>query len=531
MKKTLFVLTIAIAAIIGTGNAQSKFGNALKNAAKKVAKEVVDDTKETAKKAANDAVDNATKKTNDAIDNAKQSAVNSASNAVSNAVSGNRSSSSSAAPSVNAKIPGNALYVSSSTGSNRNDGSKSAPLKNIAKALELAPAGATIVVAEGNYFGMLNSGNIVITKPVTLLGGYSSDFSERDILKHRTLIQPTSASNGSASGNGTIQIRSIQAPNDKVVIDGFILDRGNSISYNARGEGKPEGVDCPMMNPIGVAGIGGESLTDNPVNTTETAIIYFDGYQGVINSVNVYVRNCTFVNCPNFGIIGMLKGGSLNVENNVFVNVRMATLDVRGADIKSVIPINFRYNTVLFVWSRLKDLGDMGYGYRMIPGTSNTVENNIFGCATFSAIDRTHVDSDKTREAMRKDVVKGNIFFLNRQTDLTLPGGGMFLRVSANDFDDVEQLSAVSGNKVLTDPSLFNGKINKAYLQGFLNLKTSSNMSVDYNSSANQFRSAFGMNLQGTGTTTTSMYANRYPWQEALLLFGAVNGCGAQALK
>ena len=98
-------------------------------------------------------------------------------------------------------------------------------------------------------------------------------------------------------------------------------------------------------------------------------------------------------------------------------------------------------------------------------------------------------------------------------------------------FDDVEQFTEVAGNKVLTDPSIFNGKINKAYLEGFLNLKTSSEMSVDYNSSANQFRSAFGMNLQGTGTTKTNMYANRYPWQEALLLFGAVNGCGAQALK
>ena len=56
-------------------------------------------------------------------------------------------------------------------------------------------------------------------------------------------------------------------------------------------------------------------------------------------------------------------------------------------------------------------------------------------------------------------------------------------------------------------------------------------MSVDYSSSANQFRSAFGMNIQGTGSTTASMFANRYPWEEALSLFGAVEGCGAQAIK
>lgn len=509
MKRTVIIMALAIAAIVGTANAQSKFGNALKNAAKKATQEVVDDTKKSANKKAENAVNNAVQGT----------------------ITGTNKSTSAPVYNSPSRIPSNALYVSSTTGSNRNDGSKSAPLKNIAKALELANAGATIVVAEGNYYGLLNCGNIVITKPVTLLGGYSTDFSERDVLKHHTRIQPSASSNGSVSGNGTIQIRSVQAPNDYVVIDGFILDRGNGIAYNAKGEGKPAGVESPMMCPIGTAGIGGENFEESSVLTNEISMIYFDGYQGVINNVNVVIRNCAFVNCPNFGIIGMLKGGSLTVENNVFVNIRMATLDVRGADIKSVVPINFRYNTVLFVWSRLKDLGDMGYGYRMIPGTTNTVENNIFGCAVFAGMDRTHVDSDKAREAMRKEYVRNNIFFLNRQTDLTLPGGGKFLRVRANDFDDVEQFTEVAGNRTLTDPSIFNGKINKAYLEGFINLKTSSEMSVDYNSSANQFRSAFGMNLQGTGTTKTNMYANRYPWQEALLLFGAVNGCGAQAIK
>ena len=422
------------------------------------------------------------------------------------------------------------LYVSGNTGSNRNDGTKDAPFKNLQKALDVMEGGETILVAEGNYYGLLNKGNIIISKPVTIMGGYNSDFSERDVLKDRSMVQPTPASNGSASGQGTIQIKSVVAPNQSVVIDGLIMDRGNSIAYNAKGEGRPEGVASPQMNPIGTAGIGGANLDEN-VSTTETSMIYFEGYQGVVNNVNVVIRNCAFINCPNYGVVGMLRGGSLTIDNCIFVNVRMATLDVRGADAKGVIPITFTNNTVLFVWSRLRDLGDMGYGYRMIPGTTNTVSNNIFGCATFSALDRTHVDSDKAREALRKETVTNNIFFLNRQTDLTLPGGGMFLRVSANNFDDVEQLDKVSGNKILTDANVFNGKINKAYLAGFINLKSSTSMSVDYNSSANQFRSALGMNLTGTGNTTASMYANRYPYEDALKLFGAVDGYGAQTIK
>lgn len=425
---------------------------------------------------------------------------------------------------------GQKYYVSSSTGSNRNDGSQAAPFKNLQKALDVAEKGATIFVAEGNYYGLLNKGNIIITKPVTIMGGYNTDFTQRDVLKYRTLVQPTPASNGTASGQGTIQLKSIVAPTENVVLDGLIMDRGNSIAYNARGDGKPEGVASAQMNPIGTAGIGGANLDEN-VSTTETAMIYFDGYQGVINEVNITIKNCAFINAPNFGIVGLLRGGSLTIDNCIFVNVRMATLDVRGGAAKTVVPITFTNNTVLFVWSRMRDLADMGYGYRMIPGTSNTISNNIFGCAVFAGLDRTHIDSNKEREALRNEVVKNNIFFLNRQGDLTIPGGGMFMRISANDFDDVEALDQVSGNKVLTDPKLFEGKVNKAYLAGFLGLKSSSNMSVDYNSTANQFRSALGMNVQGTGSTSATMFANRYPWEEALMLFGAVPGYGAQAIK
>ena len=98
-------------------------------------------------------------------------------------------------------------------------------------------------------------------------------------------------------------------------------------------------------------------------------------------------------------------------------------------------------------------------------------------------------------------------FFLNKQTDLTLPGGGMFLRVSVNDFDDVEQLAKVSGNKAVTDPSIFGGAINEAYLKGFLNAAYKENTSYDPNSAANTFRQALGMNQVGTMNSSATMFA------------------------
>lgn len=418
----------------------------------------------------------------------------------------------------------NAIYVSSENGSNRNSGAKDAPYKNLQKAIDQAPDGATIIVAQGNYYGTLNSGNINITKSVKIYGGYNDDFSSRDVLKYRTMVQPSGASNGSQSGQGTMQIK-INNANAVVVIDGLLFDRGNSVAYNPKGEGKPEGVECPMMQPIGTAGIGGPSLTEQ-VYTTETAEIYFDNP----TLSQITIRNCAFLNAPNYAIRGMFKG-SANISNNIFVNIRMAAVELSGSSATANSSVNFSYNTVLFVWARLKDMADMGYGFRYMNGIDCYLDHNILGCCTFSALDRCRVESSKDREAKKVTTSEHNIFFLNKQADICLPGGGMFLRVWARDFDDVEALAKVAGNKELKDPSVFKGIIDEAYLNGFMTASYKETTNYDPNSPANVFRAAMGMNQTGTMNSKASMFANRYPVETAFKLFGALSGYGAQAIK
>jgi hypothetical protein len=212
----------------------------------------------------------------------------------------------------------------------------------------------------------------------------------------------------------------------------------------------------------------------------------------------------------------------------------MAACEItKGGVANEKTEVFFSYNTVLFMWQRdilLNDV-DMGYGYRFMTGLDSYVTHNIFGCAIFSGLDRTRVDSDRNREAARITTAEHNIFFLNRIADLTIPGGGMFQTIKANQFDDVEQLAKVDGNRILTDPTVFKGVINEPYLIGFLNATSTETTSVDYNSSANTFRQAMGMNLTGTMNTKVSMYANRYPWREALKFFGAMQGYGAQGVE
>ena len=71
-------------------------------------------------------------------------------------------------------------------------------------------------------------------------------------------------------------------------------------------------------------------------------------------------------------------------------------------------------------------------------------------------------------------------------------------------------------------------KIDVPYLKGFIGITGSQTSSFNPNSSVNQFRSALGMNMQGTETIRVSMYGNRYPFDKVFDLFGAVKGYGAQ---
>ena len=66
---------------------------------------------------------------------------------------------------------------------------------------------------------------------------------------------------------------------------------------------------------------------------------------------------------------------------------------------------------------------------------------------------------------------------------------------------------------------------------GSLTTSYSEKADFDPNSPANQFREAMGLNKQGKLTTKVSMFANRYPWKEALKLFGAHAEAGAQLPK
>ena len=76
---------------------------------------------------------------------------------------------------------------------------------------------------------------------------------------------------------------------------------------------------------------------------------------------NITVQNCVISNAGNYGINIWQYKGTVKILNNVFVACRMESCEVSCSSAKAGdVECEFANNTVLFTWSRLDDLADMG---------------------------------------------------------------------------------------------------------------------------------------------------------------------------
>ncbi len=414
-------------------------------------------------------------------------------------------------------------YVSSETGKKKNPGTKEEPLKGLADAIGKASAGDVIYLAAGKYTGAMGASTIDIDKPLTILGGYSLDFSTRDVTGTPSLIQPENKKNDTAKK----AILNLKLPNGNpeipMVFDGLVIDQGMMHSYHAT-KGQPEGVETGMWQKPPA------KKTTDAFPSSTCYSIYSEAklrYEG-----DLIIRNCVFANSGDTAVVVGKFKGDVKIENNVFVACRQTACDVTCSNPKEYIKCDFKNNTVLFTWSSTDDFGSMGYGFRTQPMVESDIEDNIFGLNITAGVNHAKGDANKKKVTLDK-----NVFFLNRKGDIDLQGGGavlLSLKVDSEEFEEMEDapgFEEVEDNISLSDPTIFRGRINEAYLNGFLNASYSETTDYDENSPANIFRAAMGMNKVGKIETKVSMYANRYPLADALKLFGALDGYGAQGIR
>ena len=430
------------------------------------------------------------------------------------------------------------IYVSLDTGKNKNAGTKEAPLKNLWKALENANDGDTIHLAEGVYPGKMKQNWFLVDKAVSILGGYAKDFAERKPLAHKTMFQALNENNdkkGTGLGVFTIDFTKRQGNHPQNVVmkfDGLIFDEGFANSYHET-KGKPEGFDTGMW----LEGPAWNKTRDKFPSANRYLV-----YSATANRATgkLTFTNCAFVNSGNIAFNVNWYQGEVDVENCVFCNNRMIGVNVLASKAvpmegpsrtrpgwKPEVKWTFKNNTVLFTWSRLNDLADMGFGVRSNTGVEAEICDNVIGLNVLTGFDNT-----KGVAATKRTTLDGNVFFLNRESDVQMTVSPSIAKVRVDDFEDLEGtdgIESIEDNEDLKDPSVFKGRLNAQYLNAFLSMKYSESTRLD-EGKCNGLRSVLGLPLQGTITTQCDMFCNRYPLEDALKLFGALDGKGAQAL-
>jgi hypothetical protein len=406
------------------------------------------------------------------------------------------------------------LYVSKAKGDNGNPGSLEKPLKNIDAALAKAKAGDTLHVAEGVYFGLRDRGYIEVPVPVTLLGGYAEGFGSRDPVAHPSLIQPSTES-AAKSRNAMLTLKKSQK-GQLFKLDGFVFDGGLRNAYSKK-DGQPAGVETGLL-------LLPPEKESNPSPTVDKQCLFIEN---PASAGDVLIQNCAFVNCALFAIQGGHKQGSFKITNNVFLANRMAAIEVFGTGGKKGPKgptekdgeVEVSHNTILFSWSRTKDLKDMGFGVRVMTQLGYHIHHNIIGASVFAGVDHTRFNKNEWVK------LEDNVFFVNKQAPLVFSQSGNVAleRVKLGDLGDLG-LASASGNR----EEALKLPLDQAYLEGFLSASYSEQADFDPNSPANQWREAMGLNKQGKLTTQVSMFGNRYPWKKALELFGAHAAAGAQ---
>ena len=406
-------------------------------------------------------------------------------------------------------------YVSAAIGKKKNEGtSKDAPLKAIWSALEKAAPGDVIYVAQGNYHGKTSCGWILIDKPVSIIGGYSDDFSVRDITKYPTMLKPTNEMNQTkpAMDIGTVGFKMYKTAidaatlaNTTTVIDGLYIDQGDANSYHAT-KGKPEGVETGMF------------LIPPDQGNTQYPSINSAELKG-LSVGNLTIQNCVFLNASNYGIQLNHFQGDLKILNNVFINNRKQACEIRSTNAKAgMVNFEFAYNTVLFTWSRTEEMTDMGFAVRANENMNANIHHNILGLSVLYAFDNTK-GNDKTKNVS----IDNNLFFRNKKGDAAVTISpnikAFFVTDDAwEDFEDCTGIKSVEDNKAFSDIEFvakFRDIIDMAYLKAFL--------AANYTEKINLAE----LSLE----TKYTMFANRYPSENVLKFFGAVEGAGAQAVK
>jgi hypothetical protein len=272
-------------------------------------------------------------------------------------------------------------YVSAARGKGKK-GTMDKPAVDLSNIINKLEAGDTVHIAEGTYTGKGDCGYYEILVPVSIIGGYSDDFSKRDPWgAHKTIFAGT-VNTPNYKPKARLEIDLMKYANTNpdgavtpILIDGIIVNHGFQNRYKTEKKQMIERLASPKKkeNPTPDQGAIRVSVSKCPMRAPAGS--HWD----------ITVRNCVVVNsAPTQGVINVAgyKGSKVVIENNLTVNNTgvgiYAMGQYHGKDDFPVYEIN--NNTVLFTWKYDAVASSFsGSSLKIDDDVLVTAKNNVFG--------------------------------------------------------------------------------------------------------------------------------------------------------
>ncbi len=386
-------------------------------------------------------------------------------------------------------------YVSTK-GSNENDGSKTAPLSEIDKAFDRAKDGDVVHVAEGTYLGRGKTAAAEARVAVSVLGGYTDDFSgERDPVKHPTILSGDNTAKGLHSARPRLRIR---AKTGDVKVDGLIFDMGPRNAYS-----KGDKAVVRSANPR----TGKNASLDSPTLVVET------GGKSEIS-------RCVVVNSTHTGIVVRAGRGGVRVHHNWVVNTAGIGMELLSSTFGKDSPtIVADHNSILFTWKYDAFGTRGGEGISVGSGAKVTLQHNLI-----VGSDKYGIANGRFNKELK---ILDNRFSDNLVADYW--EGDLYLK--ANELGDAKSVGETKRNTrvvVTLNPDA-------AWLKKYAARKLLDRNKIEAGISApdtlsNRLRSLLGMNLRAADVAIDAeMHAPPYPFASARMTPKTDVGAGAAA--
>jgi hypothetical protein len=271
-------------------------------------------------------------------------------------------------------------YVSIARGRGKK-GTKVKPAKQLGNIISRLLPGDVVHIAEGVYLGKGKNGSNTITVPVSIIGGYSDDFSKRDPWgKHQTVFSGENMTkNYTLYGALRLDLSKVKPREGyaatTILIDGLILDHGARNRYKTDKNLQLIRKANPATGKMPIPETG--------------ALIVSASKNGMFDKKpwNITIQNCIVMNsAPTMGAMSIsgYKRSKVVIRNNLIINNTGTGLYVGSKFMgKKSDPLGPEFlienNTVLFVWKHNPIAQSYsGNAIDFDQSVRPTIRNNVF---------------------------------------------------------------------------------------------------------------------------------------------------------